>query len=132
MRGRLYAIAALLALTAAGLWAQGDRGIITGTVKDASGAAVPRAQVTATHLTTNTTYKTSTTESGDFTVPSLPVCDYQVRVEATGFKTDVANDIAVAAGGTRPLGLALELGPTQQTIAVSATATWLTARTARE
>jgi hypothetical protein len=47
MRGRLYAIAALLALTAAGLQAQGDRGIITGTVKDPSGAAMPRAVVTA-------------------------------------------------------------------------------------
>ena len=59
MIGKIYAIAALLALTAAGLRAQGDRGIITGTVKDPSGAAMPGAVVTAIQLATNTSYKTS-------------------------------------------------------------------------
>ena len=67
--------------------AQTDRGVITGTVKDTSGAVVPNAQITATELGTNATYKTRTTTSGDFTVPSLPVGSYQVRVENTGFKT---------------------------------------------
>src|ERR1041384_5781142 len=108
-------IAALL-LTAAVLLGQGDRGLITGTVKDASGAVVPGAQVTAIHLATNTSYKTSTTASGDFTVPSLPVGDYQVRVENTGFKTHLANDIVVAAGATVRVDLTLELGATQQTV----------------
>src|SRR5438132_1110303 len=82
------------------LRAEGDRGIITGTVKDPSGAAMPRAVVTAIHLVTNTSYKTSTTASGDFTVPALHVGDYQVRVENTGFKTQVENNVAVAAGAT--------------------------------
>ena len=76
-----------LLLPPQGCGRKGDRGIITGTVKDASGAAMPRAQVTAIHLATNTNYKTSTTASGDFTVPALPVGDYRVRVENTGFKT---------------------------------------------
>ena len=131
MRGRLYAIAALLALTAAGLRAQGDRGIITGTVKDPSGAAMPGAVVTAIHLATNTSYKTSTTASGDFTVPALPVGDYQVRVENTGFKTQVENNVAVAAGATVRLDVAMEVGATQQTIEVQAHAVMLTADTAR-
>ena len=100
MKGNVCVMVAVLVLTAAGLRAQGDRGIITGTVKDASGAVLPGALVTATHLATKTTYKSTTTASGDFTVPSLPVGDYQVRVEARGFKTDVANDLVVAAGGT--------------------------------
>jgi hypothetical protein len=35
----------------------------------------------------NITYKTNTKACGDFTVPSLPVGDYRVRIEASGFKT---------------------------------------------
>src|SRR6476469_9227455 len=131
MIGRLYAIAALLALTAAGLRAQGDRGIITGTVKDPSGAAMPRAVVTAIHLVTNTSYKTSTTASGDFTVPALPVGGYQVRVESVGFKTQVENNVAVAAGATVRLDVVMEVGATQQTIEIQARAAMLTADTAR-
>jgi len=96
MIGKIYAIAALLALTAAGLRAQGDRGIITGTVKDPSGAAMPRAVVTAIQLATNTSYKTSTTASGDFTVPALPVGNYNVRVEKSGFKTQIESNVTVA------------------------------------
>ena len=80
------------------LLAQTDRGVITGTVKDASGAVVPGAQVTAIQTSTNASYTTKTTTSGDFTVPSLPVGNYRVRVENTGFKTYLANDVAVAAG----------------------------------
>src|SRR5205814_10144534 len=100
MKVNKFAVTTVLALTSAGLWAQGDRGLIVGTVTDATGAAVPRAAVTATHLSTNTGYKTSTTGSGDFTVPSLPVGNYEVRVEITGFKTEVAKDVVVAAGAT--------------------------------
>src|SRR5882724_3827348 len=91
MKIRICVIVTVIVLTAAGLLAQGDRGIITGTVKDSTGAVVPGVQVTAIHLATNTNYKASTTASGDFTVPALSVGNYQVRVENTGFKTEVVN-----------------------------------------
>ena len=97
MKIKICVMVTVLVLTAAGLLAQGDRGIITGTVKDSTGAVVPSVQVTATHLDTNTSYKASTTASGDFTVPALPVGNYQVRVENTGFRTQITNDIVVAA-----------------------------------
>ena len=106
----------------ASLLAQTDRGVITGTVKDTSGAVVPGAQVTALQTSTNASFKTKTTTSGDFTVPSLPVGTYQVRVEITGFKTHLANNVVVAAGATVPLDITLELGATQQTVEVSANA----------
>src|SRR5436305_15291214 len=73
MKSKTRGMVVLLALTAASLWAQGDRGIITGTVTDARGAAAPRAMVTATHVATNTSYTTSNTASGDLIAPSLPV-----------------------------------------------------------
>jgi hypothetical protein len=102
--------------------AQTDRGVITGTVKDASGAVVPGAQVTAVQTGTNASYSSKTTTSGDFTVPSLPVGNYRVRVENTGFKIYLVNDVVVGAGATVLLDVALELGTTQQTVEVSANA----------
>src|SRR5215471_5427238 len=131
MKRGICAVGVLFALTAAELQAQGDRGIITGTVKDASGAAMPNAVVTAVNLLTNTNYKTSTTASGDFTVPGLPVGSYSVRVENTGFKTQVENNVAVAAGATVRLDVVMEVGATQQTIEVQAHAAVLTTDTAR-
>ena len=122
----------LLAVCAlANLVAQSDRGVITGMVKDASGAVVPGAQVTAIQSSTNANFKTKTTTSGDFTVPSLPVGDYQVRVESTGFKTYVASNIVVAPGSTVPLDVVLEVGTTQQTVEVVANAQLLQSESAR-
>ncbi|MEJ7708979.1 MAG: carboxypeptidase-like regulatory domain-containing protein [Pyrinomonadaceae bacterium] len=44
--------------------AQSDRGSITGTITDASGAVVPDADVTATNLSTNTVSRFKTTGEG--------------------------------------------------------------------
>src|SRR6267378_4398986 len=122
MKIKICVIVTVLFLAAAELLAQGDRGIITGTVKDATGAVVPGVKVTAIHLATNASYEASTTASGDFTVPALPVGDYQMRVENTGFKTQIVNDVVVAAGATVRLDVALELGATQQTVEVPTSA----------
>src|SRR5258707_293965 len=131
MKMKICVMLTVLVLTATGLRAQGDRGIITGTVKDATGAVVPGAGVTAIHLATKASYKASTTASGDFTVPALPVGNYEVRVENTGFKTQVATGIVVAAGATVRLDVALELGATQQTIEVATNSQILQADTGR-
>jgi len=132
--GRVLRVCTLLlglTLTFSSLNAQNDRGVITGTVKDASGAVVPGAQITATQLATNTSSKTTSTTSGDFTVPSLLVGTYRVQVEATGFKKYVAANIVVGAGSTVQLNVGLEVGTSQQTIEVSANAQMLQVESAR-
>src|ERR1035438_6417138 len=73
---RLIMLAGVFAIP---LLAQGDRGEITGTVTDATGAVVPGGQVTVVHGATNAPYRTTTSTAGNFTVPSLPVGDYQDR-----------------------------------------------------
>ena len=125
-----YGVLCVLCVVSA-IFAQSDRGIITGTVSDASGAVVPGAQVTVTHVATNTSRKTTTTTSGDFTVPSLPVGVYQVRVENQGFKTTVRDNVVLTAGGTARVDAKLEVGAAQQTVEVSASAQMLQAESAR-
>jgi len=131
MKVTICVLVTVLVLTATGLWAQGDRGLITGSVKDATGAIVPGARVTAIHLSTNTSFKAVTTAAGDFTVPDLPVGNYQMRVENTGFKTEIVDNIVVGAGATVRLDVALELGATQQTVEVGSNAQVVQVDTAR-
>ena len=51
--------------------AQSITGAIEGSVTDASGAVIPGASVTATHLGTNTVYEASTNETGRFALPNV-------------------------------------------------------------
>ena len=104
MKGSICTIAVLFALAAASLWAQGDRGIITGTVNDPSGASMPDALVTAIHLLTNTSYQTSTTASGDFTVPALPVGNLQCASRKDGFQDTGRKQRCGGGRGDRAVG----------------------------
>jgi len=131
MRNKLQVLAVLCLCAMPGLLAQTDRGVVTGTVRDASGAVVPGAQVSATQTGTNARFRSTTTSAGDFTVPSLPVGTYRVRVENTGFKTYIADNVVVGAGSTVNLTISLEVGTSQQTIEVSANAQMLQAESAR-
>jgi hypothetical protein len=117
--------AAVLAL------AQTDRGIINGTVTDASGAAVPEARVTATNTATNVTSSTLTTSSGDFTIPTLPVGTYRLRVERQGFKAALRDGIILSAGNTVTVNAQLEVGAVTESVQVSATLELLQTSTAK-
>ena len=84
-RNMYFRLALLAAASVLPLLGQGDRGVITGTVTDATGAIVPGAQVTVIQNSTNVSYKATTSTAGDYTVPSLPVGDYQLKVDVAGF-----------------------------------------------
>jgi len=117
----------------AAVWAsaQTDRGIITGTVTDSSGAAVPAARVSATNVATNTGFSTETTSSGDFTIPALPVGTYNVRIEKTGFKSAVRRDVILNSGATVTMNATLEVGAVTESIQVSASLDLLQTSTAK-
>ena len=106
---------------AAAACAQTDRGIITGTITDATGAGVPAAHVSASNTATNVGLSTTTTSSGDYTIPSLPVGTYQLRIEKPGFKIAVRNNITVTAGGTVAVSAQLEVGAVTESVQVAAT-----------
>src|ERR1017187_10149189 len=130
-RELLVRLILLAAVSAIQLLAQGDRGEITGTVTDATGSVVPGARITAIQTSTNVSYKTTTSTAGDFTVPSLPVGTYQVKVEAQGFKTHVTDNVAMPPGATARIDVKLEVGTAQQSVEVRATAQVLQTENAR-
>src|SRR6185436_741774 len=82
------------------------KGMIGGTVTDATGAAIPRAKVVVTGQTGE---RTGTTNEGRiFRIENLEPGTYTVRVEQTGFKASVANNVTVNVGRESTLNLKLE------------------------
>jgi Carboxypeptidase regulatory-like domain len=110
---------------------QGDRGQITGTVTDGTGAVVPNAQITAVQKNTNSSYKTVTTSAGVFTLNGLSIGDYTVSVEKQGFKIYIANAVEVTPGGSTGWDVVLQVGMTSQSIEITAAAQVLQTENAR-
>src|SRR5580704_6374437 len=96
-------------------------GAITGAVTDRSGAAVPRAKVTATETETSFARSITCDDTGHYTVPSLRPTDYTLAVEATGFDRFVQQNIRLVADQTATIDVQLKIGSTAETMTVSAT-----------
>ncbi|HVF51726.1 MAG TPA: carboxypeptidase-like regulatory domain-containing protein [Pyrinomonadaceae bacterium] len=115
----LLMFALMCATTAFG---QSDRGTITGTVTDPSGAVVGGAKVTATNLETNEVRETVTSEDGNYTLPEVKAGPYRVSVEAQGFKTTTSEDVRVAVQVTRTYDVKLEIGAVSDVVTVTSEA----------
>jgi len=112
----------LLVFGTLSLLGQSDRGSISGTITDSTGAVVPGAKVIVTNPATNATLNTISSESGDYTAPNLTVGVYSVRVEREGFKPAVLNRLNVNAGLIARGDISLEVGAAQQVVEVQAQA----------
>jgi hypothetical protein len=62
-------------------------GSMVGVVLDPNSAAIPNAKVTALEKNTGFTRATVTSESGNYTLPLLPVGNYTLTAEAPGFQS---------------------------------------------
>lgn len=113
------------------LFAQSERGTITGTVRDASGAIIPAAKVTITNTKTGVAVSIPSNDTGDFTVPQLPVGTYSVRVEKDGFRPASLTGIELNASATVRADASLEVGASTQAIEVSASAMTLSTENAK-
>jgi hypothetical protein len=102
-------------------FAQDSRGQIVGRVTDASGAAVPGAEVKVTNTATNVTLTTTSNEEGNYESLYLQPGMYVVRVTATGFKTYARENLEVRVSDRLSVDIALELGAVTETVNVTAT-----------
>jgi hypothetical protein len=73
-------------LACSGLYAQ-SVSQIAGTVRDASGLAVPGAEVTATQTDTSLVRTAVTSADGTYVLPSLPIGPYRLEIRNAGFST---------------------------------------------
>jgi hypothetical protein len=100
-------------------------GTVTGTVLDATGAAVPEATVNLELPGANAVLFTAkTTANGDFTMPSIPASTYDLFVEAKGFqKTKIAGVVVNTGRALAMPAIKLEVSGVTQSVEVSEAAT---------
>jgi hypothetical protein len=97
-------------------------GEFTGRVSDVTGAAVPGATVTLTSVSTNAVRSTTSTQAGDYSLPSVPPGMYNVRVEHQGFKAAVSTNVELQVQQTVRLDFTLQVGALSESIEVAAAA----------
>jgi hypothetical protein len=115
----------LAAFLAVGAFAQSERGTITGSVRDSSGAIIPGAKVTVTNQNTNSGSVVETNGSGDYSVPSLPPGPYVVRIEKQGFRPSETKGLNLDAAQSVRADATLEVGASTQAVEVQAFAVQL-------
>ncbi len=97
-------------------------GDIRGAVTDPSGAVVSGAAVTATLKGEGTERKATSDSSGQYTLPTLPVGSYTVRIAAPGFKTFEQQEVSVDLGHVAQVNATLQLGQTTEVVTAEASA----------
>ena len=118
----LFVCAFSLALA---VFAQSDRGTITGTVADATGAMVATAPVEIRNVETGAVYQAGTSGTGNYTLAQLPAGKYELSVVVPGFKKFVRTNIQVNVAETYRVDVALEVGSNTESVTVTETAALL-------
>ncbi len=125
----LVASCLVLMLTGVGtpsLQAQFTTASLSGVVADSSGAGVAGATVVAVQEETAYTQTASTTSSGEYILPSLPVGTYQLTVTMEGFQTVTQKGIVLAVGQSVTVPFRMQVGSVQQNVTVTADASLVT------
>jgi hypothetical protein len=125
-RGSLRATVGLVLLCGASfLFAQSERGTISGTIRDSTGAVIPGAKITVTNPATGVAINLTSNDVGEYTIPNLPVGAYNVKVEKEGFRASILNGLQVDAATNVRADITLEVGQATQAVEVQASAVQL-------
>jgi hypothetical protein len=117
------AVVTLLFLTAAPALAQFERGQISGVIRDQSGAVIPGATVTVTHVDTRLTRTVVTDGTGYYILTALTPGAYDVEVELPGFKKWSQTGVRLDAAAKLSLDATLATGVISEAVIVQASST---------
>lgn len=121
---RISFVAALV-LSASAAFGQTGLATITGTITDPAGAVVANTPVTVKNVETGQVYQAASSDTGNYTVPQLPVGDYDLTVTVAGFKTYTHTKFHLAAEQTLREDIPLQVGQTNEAVTVTAEASLL-------
>src|SRR5712692_10517082 len=100
--------------------AQVTTGTISGIVQDQSGAAVAGAEVTIRNVDTGTAARTIISDAGGrYTAPDLPLGNYEVHAQHSGFQTEVRSGINITVGREAVVNLALKVGQLSEKVTIT-------------
>ena len=92
---------------------------IVGTVTDTSGAVVPSTKITATQKAIGLNRSTTTNQSGNYVLSLLPVGEYDITTEISGFKKNTVSGIVLQVNQDARVDIVLEVGAVTETVNVS-------------
>jgi hypothetical protein len=118
MHFRLVTVSVVLAATAFGQSSTGTA-TLSGEVTDTTGAVVQQAKVTVTNKDTGFVFTSITTNEGTWYIPNLNPGNYQLRIEAAGFRGYVQDGIALRTAEAPRVDVKLEVGAVAETIMVT-------------
>src|SRR5581483_5196457 len=119
LRGYLLAAALVLFST---VLAFGQEATIVGTVTDPSGAAVPNVSVTVMNTDTGAISHLNTNDVGQYVAADLQIGHYNVQAKSANFKLAEQKNIVLQVGDRHRVDFQLQLGNTQESVTVEATA----------
>ncbi|HYR86235.1 MAG TPA: TonB-dependent receptor, partial [Terriglobia bacterium] len=118
MRSVLALVCFFLSVMAA--LAQTDRGTLTGTVSDATGAVIPGVSIEARNAQTGAVYQAGSSETGNYTLAQLPAGTYEVSATLPGFRKFVRTGIIVSVATVLRIDVTLQVGATGESVTVEA------------
>jgi Carboxypeptidase regulatory-like domain/TonB dependent receptor len=95
------------------------QGSISGSVKDPVDRGIPDARVTIRETTTGFVQKTQTDSAGHYVLPVLPVGNYELHIEAPGFKAYRRLGITLDAASALTIDATLPVGSDVESIDVT-------------
>src|SRR5579862_4286056 len=117
---KTISMAPLCALT---MWAQAQNTAqIQGIVQDASGSAVPGAQVRVTQTETGTVRSATTGLDGGYVLANLPVGPYRLEVSKEGFSTYAQTGIVLQVATSPTIDVQMKVGAVSEQVQVEANA----------
>src|SRR5687767_3136140 len=119
-KAALLSVVVAMTMTAAAA-AQGLTAV-RGVVQDPTGAVIPGVEITVTDAATGVSRNVITNETGSYLVSQLQPGTYNVRVELTGFKVRILNNVALPVNETVTLNVELEVGAITDIVEVTAAA----------
>jgi len=114
-------VVAFLSLATASL-GQETTGSIVGTARDATGGAVPGVAMKATNINTGLVRTTTTDSVGDYVLTGLPIGEYQLEAQRSGFKTSYRKGLVLHVNDRLDIDVVLEVGQVVQEVSVSGAA----------
>lgn len=99
--------------------AQQSTGTILGTVKDASGAAVAGATITANSVDTGTTRTVTTGDDGSYRISGFPIGRYTVQAQHEGFSVESHSGLTLTVAQEAVVNFTLQVGAVSQTVSVT-------------
>src|SRR5271156_3443135 len=115
-------LAFALLLFTCGRMLAGVTASISGTVTDPSGAVVAGATVTATNVETGVATTLTTNAQGFYSFQSLPLGNYTISVQQTGFKGYAQTGLVLNVNDALVIDVPLQVGATNEKVEVSSDA----------